>query len=400
MTRTFDPLSKVGDEAAFRQELRDWIAATIPDDWRARWQYLREDQLKKEMIWLLEERRKVGLATPHWPKEWGGPGLPFTYQIMVFEEFCRADVPEVDMFTISLFHTPATLFEHGTQAQKDRYLRGITDGTDIWCQGFSEPGAGSDLAALRCSAVRDGDHYVVNGQKIWSSNAMHADYCLLLARTDTSGPRKHDGISYFILDMKTPGVSVRPIRQITGEAEFAEIFFDDAKIPVENLIGAEGNGWNIAQSTLSTERGLLIFGQTERLARAFELDGKDAHDSWMRDTGLRREYAKFYAELQTVRVLIRRLLIELEANPEKASPTLPTYIKLLWAPFLQRYTEFRLRAEGMAAQKWEPAIPGTGNSSRQRMIDFLKSYSWNIAGGSNEIMRNIISERILGLPRG
>lgn len=400
MTRTFDPVSKVGDEQAFRQEIRDWLAAVVPADWRKRWQALRESELRKEMTWWLEERRKVGLATPHWPKEWGGPGLPFSYQIMAYEEFSRADAPDLDMFTISLFHTPATLFEHGTQLQKDKYLGGITHGSDIWCQGFSEPGAGSDLASLRTAAVRDGDHYVVNGQKIWSSGAFHADYCLLLARTDPNGKRKHDGISYFILDMKTPGVTVRPIRQITGESEFAEIFMDDVRIPVENLIGAEGDGWNIAQSTLSTERGLLIFGNVERLSRAFIQDRIEAKDTWMRDVGLRREYAGFYAELQSIRMMVGKLLAELEANPDKASPTLPTYIKLTWGPFLQRYAEFLVRAEGLSAQLWQAAIPGTAHTSRMRFNDFLKSYGWTIAGGSNEIMRNIISERILGMPRG
>jgi len=397
--RTFDVLSKVGDEQAFRQEIRDWLAATLDPDWRRKWQSVREAELRELVIRWLEERRKVGLATPHWPKEWGGPGLPFSYQIMVYEEFSRADAPELDMFTISLFHTPATLFEHGTQAQKDKYLGGVTNGTDIWVQGFSEPGSGSDLASLRTSAVKQGDHYVVNGQKIWSSNGMHARYCLLLARTDPNGKRKHDGISYFIMDMQSPGVEVRPIRQITGEAEFCEIFMDDVKIPAENLIGAEGNGWQIAQSTLSTERGLLIFGAVERLARSFELDGKEARDTWMRDAQLRREYAQYWAELQTIRLMIRKLLMELEANPDKASPTLPTYIKLTFGPFLQRYTEFLLRAEGMDAMKREPAIPGTGHSSRLRFNDFLKSYGWTIAGGSNEIMRNIVSERILQLPR-
>ena len=400
MSRTFDIISKVGDEQAFRQEIRDWLAVTLDPEWRRKWQLAREEDLKPLVFAWLETRRKVGLATPHWPKEWGGPGLPFAYQIMVYEELARADAPELDLFTISLFHTPATLFEHGTQEQKDRYLGGITHGTDIWCQGFSEPGAGSDLAALRTAAVKNGDHYVVNGQKIWSSGAINAQYCLLLARTDPNGKRKHDGISYFIMDMKSPGVEVRPIRQITGESEFAEIFMDDVKIPVENLIGAEGNGWNIAQSTLSTERGLLIFGAVERLARSFELERRDARETWMRDVQLRREYAALYAELQSVRLMIRQLLIELEANPDKASPTLPTYIKLTWGPFLQRYSEFLVRAEGLDAQKWQPSIPGTGFSSRLRMNDFLRSYGWTIAGGSNEIMRNIISERILGLPRG
>jgi alkylation response protein AidB-like acyl-CoA dehydrogenase len=400
MNSTYDILGKVGNEPAFRQEIRDWLAENMPQNWRSEWQQVRGSALKTEIVKWLEARRKVGLGTPHWPKEWGGPGLPFSYQIMVYEELSRADAPEVEMFVISLFHTPATLFEHGTQEQKDKYLSGIIHGTDIWCQGFSEPGAGSDLAALRTSARLEGDHYVVNGQKIWSSGAAHADYCLLLARTDPNGKRKHDGISYFILDMKTAGVVVRPINQITGEAHFAEIFLDDVKIPVANLIGAEGNGWNIAQSTLSTERGLLIFGEVERLARSFELDGKAARDTWMRDVQFRREYAALYGELQTVRLMIRQLLIELEANPDKASPTLPTYIKLTWGPFLQRYTEFLLRAEGLETQKWQPAIPGTGHSSRLRFNDFLNSYGWTIAGGSNEIMRNIIAERILGMPKG
>ncbi len=399
MSATFDILSKVHDEQAFRQEIRAWLAATLDPDWRAKWQSAREDELRALQTDWLEERRKVGLATPHWPKEWGGPGLPFSYQIIVYEELSRADAPELEMFTISMFHTPATLFEHGTQAQKDKYLGGIIEGTDIWVQGFSEPGAGSDLAALRTSAVRNGDHYVVNGQKIWSSNGMHARYCLLLARTDPNGKRKHDGISYFIMDMQTPGIDVRPIRQITGEAEFAEIFMDDVKIPVENLIGADGDGWNIAQSTLSTERGLLIFGVVERLALSFEIDGRQAKDTWMKDVQLRREYAAFYAELQSVRLMIRELLLELEAHPDKASATLPTYIKLVFSPFLQRYTEFLVRAEGIDALKWQPAIPGTGYCSRLRIIDFLKSYGWTIAGGSNEIMRNIVAERILGMPR-
>jgi len=400
MSRSYDILGKVGDELAFRNEMREWLVEKIPENWRARWQHLRGPDLKSEIIKWLISRREVGLATPHWPKEWGGPGLPFAYQIVVYEELALADAPELEMFSMSLFHAPATLFEHGTKEQIEKYIGGITHGTDIWCQGFSEPGAGSDLASLRTSARLEGDHYVINGQKIWSSGAMNSDYCLLLARTDPNGKRKHDGISYFIMDMKTKGLEVRPIRQINGEAHFAEMFMDDVRIPVENRIGAEGDGWNIAQSTLSTERGLLIFGEVERLARSFQLDGQDARDTWMRDVQFRREYAALYGELQTIRLMIRKLLMELEANPDKASPTLPTYIKLTYGPFLQRYTEFLLRAEGLDTQKWQPGIPGTAHSSRLRFNDFLKSYGWTIAGGSNEIMRNIISERILGLPKG
>ena len=400
MARSFDILAKVGDEAGFRQEIRDWLAVTIPRNWRSEWQGLENETLKPKMVAWLEERRKVGLATPHWPREWGGPGLPFAYQIIVYEELTRADAPELHMYMVSLFQTPATLFEHGSPAQKEKYLSGITHGTDIWCQGFSEPGAGSDLAALRTSARRDGDHYVVNGQKIWSSGAINARYCLLLARTEQNVTRKHDGLSYFIMDMAAPGVEVRPIRSITGEQEFCEIFMDDVRIPAENLIGAEGDGGNIAQSTLSAERGLLIFGGTERLARSFERDRVDGRDSWMRDPQLRREYAAFHAELQVIRLLIRRLLKEIEANPDKASPTLPTFIKLTWGPFLQRYTDFLVRAEGLQAHKWQAPIPATAHTSRIKFTDFLKSYAWTIAGGSNEIMRNIVAERYLGLPRG
>lgn len=400
MTRTFDILSKVGDETAFRREIRDWLDAVMPKEWRTEWQGLENETLKPKMVAWLEERRKVGLATPHWPKEWGGPGLPFGYQIIVYEELTRADAPELHMYMVSLFQTPATLFEHGSVEQKRKYLSGITHGTDIWCQGFSEPGAGSDLAALRTSARREGGHYVVNGQKIWSSGAINAQYCLLLARSEHNVKRKHEGMSYFIMDMKAPGVEVRPIRSITGEQEFCEIFMDDVKIPAENLIGEEGAGWNIAQSTLSAERGLLIFGGTERLARSFERDRVDGKESWMRDTQMRREYAAFYAELQVVRLLIRKLLKELEANPENTQSTLPTFIKLTWGPFLQRYTEFLVRAEGLQAHKWKAPIPATAHTSRIRFTDFLKSYAWTIAGGSNEIMRNIIAERYLGLPRG
>lgn len=398
--RTFDILGKVGDEAAFRAEMRAWLAARLDPDWPAKWQAADEAELRRLATDWLVERRKVGLAVPHWPKEWGGPGLPFHWQIIVYEELCRADAPQLEMFTISLFHVPATLFEHGTQVQKDTYLGGVTHGTDIWVQGFSEPGAGSDLASLRTSAVRQGDHYVVNGQKIWSSNGMHARYCLLLARTDANGRRKHDGISYFIMDMQSPGIEVRPIRQITGEAEFCEMFLDDVKIPAENLIGAEGEGWSIAQSTLSTERGLLVFGAVERVARCLERDGRTARETWMRDPQFRREYAALWAELQSVRLMIRQLLRELEAEPDKASATLPVYIKLTFGPFLQRYTEFLVRAEGMHAMRAQVAIPGAGQAGPMRFIGFLKSFGWTIAGGTNEIMRNVVAERILGMPRG
>ena len=223
MNRTFDIIGKVGNEQAFRQEIRDWLAATVDAGWRKQWQSVREEELRELIIKWLEQRRTVGLATPHWPKEWGGPGLPFSYQIMVYEEFARADAPELDMFTISLFHTPATLFEHGTQQQKDRYLRGITHGSDIWVQGFSEPGAGSDLASLRNSAVRQGDHYVVNGSKLWCTGAQVSDLFLVLVRLDAAPGMR--GVGALLIERDTPGFSIGKHIDLlglrgTGMAEF------------------------------------------------------------------------------------------------------------------------------------------------------------------------------------
>lgn len=384
----------------FRTRIRAELAAIVPTDWRSRMQGADEETYRKFQFWWLSELRRIGLATPHWPKEWGGPGLPFSHQIIVYEELARADAPELDLMVISLFHLPATLFQHGTLAQRHRYLEGVSSGTDVWCQGFSEPGAGSDLASLRTTAVRDGDHYRVNGQKIWSSQAMHADFCLLLARTDPVATRKQAGISYFILDMKSPGVTVRPIRQITGEAEFAEIFLDEVRIPTENLIGAENGGWDIAQSTLSSERGLLLLGYSERLSQAYDRDLESGRDSWMQDAGLRREFISFHAEILAIRAMIRALLHDIQKDSARGGSELPIYIKLFWAPLLQRFTEFLVRAEGLPAHAAELPTAGSGQISGARMTDFLKSFSWTISGGSNEIMRNIISERFVGLPRG
>jgi alkylation response protein AidB-like acyl-CoA dehydrogenase len=349
--------------------------------------------------WWLGELRKVGLANPHWPREWGGEDISLRHQIIVSEEMARANAPDPDLFTISLYHLPATLFAYGTPAQREKYLDGVIRGRDIWCQGFSEPNAGSDLASLRTRAERQGDVYVINGQKIWSSFGMYADYCLLLARTDPTAPKKQAGISYFIMDMKTPGVTVRPIRQITGEADFAEMFLDDVRIPVENLIGKENEGWKIAQSTLSAERGLIVFNLAEKLERAFSLDLQLGLKTWLADSQLRREYAMLHARIRALRILIRKMLGDIEENPEMGGAMITMFIKLYWATLIQDYTGFLLRAEGFGALALEHAIMGGGSNSGLRTIDFLRSYGWTISGGTNEIMRNMIAERVLGLPR-
>jgi alkylation response protein AidB-like acyl-CoA dehydrogenase len=318
--------------------------------------------------------------------------------VVVSEEMVRANAPNPDLFVVSLYHLPATLFAHGSTEQRERYLKGVTERGEIWCQGFSEPNAGSDLAALRTRAERRGDVYVVNGQKVWSSFAAHADHCLLLARTDVNAPKKQAGISYFILDMKSPGLTVRRIQQMTGQSEFCELFFDNVEIPAENLVGAENAGWTIAQSTLSAERGLIIFDLAERMHAAFTRE-LAAKPHWWADDELRRTFVAHYGELQSLRQLIRRMLGELEENSETGASSLPPLIKIKWSELLRRHTDFWLAAEGLQTHEYAPPLTGGGHVTGNRLQDFMWSYSWTIAGGANEIIKTLIAERVLGLPR-
>jgi alkylation response protein AidB-like acyl-CoA dehydrogenase len=281
-------------------------------------------------------------------------------------------------------------------------LKGVTQRGEIWCQGFSEPNAGSDLASLRTRAERRGDVYVVNGQKVWSSFAAHADHCLLLARTDPNAPKKQAGISYFILDMRSPGVTVRRIKQMTGQSEFCELFLDNVEIPAENLIGAENAGWMIAQSTLSAERGLIIFDLAERMHDAFTREiaaARAAKPAWWGDDALRRTFVAQYGDLQALRLLIQRMLRELEENAETGASSFPSLIKIQWSELLRRHTDFWLTAGGLEAQKYAPPLTGGGHVTGNRLQDFMWSYSWTIAGGANEIIKTLIAERVLGMPR-
>ncbi|NWG52175.1 MAG: acyl-CoA dehydrogenase family protein [Hydrogenophilaceae bacterium] len=401
-SRTFAPLAHRDDLDAFRNEVRNWLGAVVPEGWFARSAGAPEADYLAFQRWWLGEMQKVGLATPHWPKDWGGEDLSLRHQVIVSEEMVRAGAPNPDLYVVSLYHLPATLFAHGAPAQRERYLKGVVERGEIWCQGFSEPNAGSDLAALRTRAERRGDVFVVNGQKVWSSFAAHANYCLLLARTDPNAPKKQAGISYFILDMKSPGVTVRRIKQMTGQSEFCELFFDDVEIPGENLIGAENAGWAIAQSTLSAERGLIIFDLAERMHAAFVREiaaVRAAAPAWWADAALRRTFVTHYGELQSLRLLIRRMLSELDENPEMGASALPPLIKIKWSELLRRHTDFWLAVGGLNAQEDAPPLTGGGHITGNRMQDFMSSYAWTIAGGANEIIKTLIAERTLGLPR-
>ncbi|QGZ96206.1 acyl-CoA dehydrogenase family protein [Terricaulis silvestris] len=401
-SRRFSPMAHRDDLDAFRAEVRAWLQAIVPEGWFARSAGAPEGEYLAFQRWWFDELQKVGLATPHWPKDWGGEELTLRHQVIVSEEMVRAGAPNPDLFVISLYHLPATLFAHGSPAQRERYLKGVTERGEIWCQGFSEPNAGSDLASLRTRAERRDDIFVVNGQKVWSSFAAHADYCLLLARTDVNAPKKQAGISYFILDMKAPGVTVRRIKQMTGQSEFCEIFLDNVEIPAENLIGAENAGWMIAQSTLSAERGLIIFDLAERMHDAFQREiaaARVARPAWWEDDELRRAFVAHYGDLQALRLMIQRMLRELEANAETGASSLPPLIKVQWSELLRRHTDFWLKAGGLEAQKYSPPLTGGGHVTGNRLQDFMWSYSWTIAGGANEIIKTLIAERVLGLPR-
>jgi alkylation response protein AidB-like acyl-CoA dehydrogenase len=285
---------------------------------------------------------------------------------------------------------------HAASAQqRAAYLPGLIEG-DVWCQGFSEPGAGSDLASLRTRAVRDGDHFVVNGQKLWSSFAAQAKYCLLLARTDPDAP-KHRGISYMIMDMASEGVEVRPIRQATGHHEFCELFLTDVRVPVANLLGAENAGWGTAQATLAAERGVLAFERVERARHELETYLKRAQEidaAWLAREGDRAEFVALVARLQAIRRMVRRLLAN-DGNGAAAS-RLPAYIKLLSTSFGQLWSDFRIRAAGLSGQFDRATLPLSGSAP---LHDYLNSFGDTISAGSNEIMRNLIAERVIGLPR-
>jgi alkylation response protein AidB-like acyl-CoA dehydrogenase len=344
----------------------------------------------------MAERSKVGLAIPHWPKEYGGAGLTLRHLVAIADEMARADAPQARIFTISLIHMPGTLLPHGSEEQKRRYLPGVGKG-ELWCQGFSEPNSGSDLASLRTRAVRDGDYYVINGQKIWSSSSMYADHCLLLTRTDPNA-QKHRGITYFIMDMHAPGVEVRPIRQANGRSEFGELFLTDVRIPAGNMIGAENNGWRVAQATLGSERGVIAFEGAERQRyeiEAFYRKSLETGAAWLRDAQLNREFVSFLAEMQAGRRLLRRVLEEHE-KPDASASVLPSIVKLSVTVLRQRICSFMVRIAGVEGQEFAMLAEEPFGSP---MFDFVSAFSGTIAGGTNEIQRNIVAERGLGMPR-
>jgi alkylation response protein AidB-like acyl-CoA dehydrogenase len=386
----------------FRQEVKSWLQANLPADWQQNMLGASEtDHVAFQKFWF-GRMMEGGYAAPHWPREWGGSGFSFAQQIVLYEEIARAGAPRLILYFIALYHVPATLLAWGTEAQRQRHLPAVLSGDEIWCQGFSEPNAGSDLASLRTRAERRGDKYIVNGQKTWSSSAHHAHYCLLLARTDPAAT-KTKGISYFILDLRTPGVSMRPIKQITGASHFNELFLDDVEIPAENLIGPEHGGWAVAQSTLSSERGLTILELAERMRHGFRLlldaaqSEKPSGGRLIDDDEIRRRLVDVYTRIQALRLLVNNMLSRVLRG--EGAGTEPSIIKLYYSDLLRDFTDLGVTLGGIGAQLAQPNLQGGANETGLWMQDYLYSWAWTISGGSSEIQRNIIAERALGLPR-
>jgi alkylation response protein AidB-like acyl-CoA dehydrogenase len=390
-------LSKRDDLAAFRAAIRAWLAEVVPPNAMQRMISASEDEgVQIQRAWMAE-RNKVGLGTPHWPAGYGGVDLSLTHQVILSDELARASAPVNPVFLIALNHVPATLLAWGTEAQKRRYLPGVAAG-DIWCQGFSEPGSGSDLASLRTRAEKRGDHYVINGQKIWSSMAHYAQYCILLARTSTDGA-KQAGISFFLMDMKTPGIELRPIRQVNGRSEFNETFLTDVVIPAENLVGPENEGWRVAQATLASERGIVAFEYAERARHAMEAYYAQAvrdGAAWLDDPQLQREFIDLILELQANRRLIIKLLNESGLHHQQGD-MLPAYIKLHGSAFRQRMASLMTKIAALQGQAFSLGFEDVYHPA---MFTYLSAFAWTIAGGSSEIMRNMIAERALEMPRG
>ena len=389
-----EPISAPTD--TLRHDVRAWLAENAPRDWRDA--ASPEAFVASQRAWFAK-LVAAGYAVPHWGAEWPGGGRGLAEQKVIYEELAAADAPRLLLSFVSTYHAYATLHECGTPEQQARYLPGILAG-ETWCQGFSEPNAGSDLAAIRTKAERvvgsGGDRYVVNGQKVWSTMAQYADRCLLLVRTASDGP-KQAGLTYLLLDMKAPGVTVRPIHQIQGDEEFAEIFLDNVEVPVSERIGEEGAGWAVAQATLASERGLTLMELSYRLRGALaRLAGLIRAAGRSGDQGVLRDFGRLGGQVDAVCALADRFLANRIAGEERVGDA--SLVKLTYSRTLREYARLGVRLGGLVGQH-RAAITFGDLTTGNWMADFMNSYAWTIAGGSDEVQRNIIAERVLDMPR-
>jgi alkylation response protein AidB-like acyl-CoA dehydrogenase len=383
-------------EKAFRDNLRQWLKDNLPEGWGKT--VFEPVDLHEKIAFLKDWTRKLyaaGYAGLNWPKEYGGGGATLMEQVIFNEEIARFKAPTA-YNGIAIGMVGPTLIEVGTEAQKQRYLSKMLNCDEIWCQGYSEPGSGSDLASLQTRAVQDGDEFVINGQKVWTSYAHDAAFCFLLARTDPEVP-KHKGLSCFIVDMKSPGIAIHPLKQITGEAEFNEVFFDNVRVPRENLVGALNNGWMVGIGLLMHERATTsILTQANLQVLLKELIELARERGRSDDPVIRQRLAQLYTEGEALkhygyRNLTKRLR-GLPPGPEGSAHRLGLTL------LMQRAQELAMELQGPYAQLMHGSAGAVQDGAWQ--FTFLRSRSATIAAGTAEIQRNIIAERVLGLPKG
>jgi alkylation response protein AidB-like acyl-CoA dehydrogenase len=393
-------LNLTASEQRFRDEFRAWLHSNIPEDWdpsaphdedsRRRFEYLRAWQKK------MYEAGWVGI---HWPREYGGRGATLIEQTIFIEEMARAAAPPlINVLGLSLLGP--TLIAYGTEAQKKRFLANILSAGEIWCQGYSEPNAGSDLASLRSEAVREDDHFIVNGQKTWTSFGHFADWCFAVVRTNPDVP-KHKGLTYLLVDMRSPGITVRPLRQMTGDSEFNEVSFQNVRVPVENVVGKIDGGWDIAIATLMFERGTLgaslqitFKRQIERLielSRKINRNGRPASE----DPVIRQKLAQIYTEIEIFRLNQMRTLTRMSKSgvpgPEGSIQ------KIFWSEMNQRMQQVAMEMLGPYAQLTRGGEYAVDHG--QWAHAYLRARGNTIEAGTSEIQRNIIGHFVLGLPK-
>jgi alkylation response protein AidB-like acyl-CoA dehydrogenase len=391
-------LNLTADETKFRDELRTWLEANVPKDW-GEW---REKPLEESFPYLRSWQRKLyegGWAAVSWPKEFGGRSATLMEQSLFWEEMARVEAPPMAN-SLGLGLIGPTIIAYGTDEQKKRFIPKILSADEIWCQGFSEPNAGSDLASLQTEARLDGDHYVVNGQKVWTSYGWIGDWCELVVRTDPNVP-KHKGLSVLLIDMKSPGVEVRPLKQMTGESEFNELFFRDVRVPVANVLGKVNDGWNVAVSTLMYERGsygarlhLLFKRNINRLIELSHKFQKNGHPA-AQDPITRQKLAQCYAEIEIMRWNQLRAFSRITATgvpgPEGSIQ------KIFWSELNQRVQQIAQEIFGPYGQ----LLAGDKNAVDNGIwsYGYLRTRGNTIEAGTSEVQRNIIGHFVLGLPR-
>ena len=392
-------LSFSPDQERFRQRVQQFLRDNLPSGWGKGGG---RPPGKSQIDFLKDWQRRLndnGLLGMAWPKEYGGQGASQVEMAIFNEEVARFRAPG-PLNVLGMSMAGPTIITHGTDEQKRRYLPKILNCEEIWCQGFSEPNAGSDLASLKTRAELKGDEFIVNGQKVWTTLGHIADMCMLLVRTDPNAP-KHRGLSYLLVEMRSPGITVKPLRQMTGESEFNEMFFDEVRVPRANLLGPLNEGWRVATTTLMNERGTsalatvmryrIVFDEIVDLARSTYRNGAPA----TKDPVIRQQLAQFYVDLEMMRFTAYRTFSKIlkggDPGPEGSIS------KIAWSELNQRMMELVMTLEGPASQLMRGSPHAVEGGRWQH--HFLRSRANTIEAGTSEIQRNIIAERVLGLPR-